>query len=380
MMLKRSVGMDLFFESTLRLYTGSIGFYCAGCLLKVETCQYGKMKDCMLQENETRIKPPRIIQTLVQGFNLVAAHPYIMLFPLFLDLFFWFGPFYRIKELLSSALDEMMQALSTSLTSTDVASTMEAARTTWDQVLTNFNLMTSLRTYPIGIPSLLASKGYTANPIGNPLLIELGSSSEASLIIILCVVLGLLLGGIYYALISRLILENPENGKSTSIFYSVGQTFVLFFLIMVIIILLSLPVLCFLSSFSVLIPTMGTLPLLVLGIILMWILLPFVFSPHGIFTRQLSAFKAISLSTKFVRVSSMATTLFLTLAVSLSYGLDLLWSTPTPDSWLYFLGIIGHAFVSSGILAASFIYFRDGTNWMEEIAKLSPQNIPGTHI
>ena len=334
----------------------------------------------MLQENETRIKPPRIIQTLVQGFNLVAAHPYIMLFPLFLDLFFWFGPFYRIKELLSSALDEMMQALSTSLTSTDVASTMEAARTTWDQVLTNFNLMTSLRTYPIGIPSLLASKGYTANPIGNPLLIELGSSSEASLIIILCVVLGLLLGGIYYALISRLILENPENGKSTSIFYSVGQTFVLFFLIMVVIILLSLPVLCFLSSFSVLIPTMGTLPLLVLGIILMWILLPFVFSPHGIFTRQLSAFKAISLSTKFVRVSSMATTLFLTLAVSLSYGLDLLWSTPTPDSWLYFLGIIGHAFVSSGILAASFIYFRDGTNWMEEIAKLSPQNIPGTHI
>jgi hypothetical protein len=334
----------------------------------------------MLQENETRIKPPKIIQTLVQGFNLVAAHPYIMLFPLFLDLFFWFGPFYRIKELLSSALDEMMQALSTSLTSTDVASTMEAARTTWDQVLTNFNLMTSLRTYPIGIPSLLASKGYTANPIGNPLLIELGSSSEASLIIILCVVLGLLLGGIYYALISRLILENPENGKSTSIFYSVGQTFVLFFLIMVVIILLSLPVLCFLSSFSVLIPTMGTLPLLVLGIILMWILLPFVFSPHGIFTRQLSAFKAISLSTKFVRVSSMATTLFLTLAVSLSYGLDLLWSTPTPDSWLYFLGIIGHAFVSSGILAASFIYFRDGTNWMEEIAKLSPQNIPGTHI
>lgn len=380
MVLKRSVGMDLFFESTPRLYTASIGFYYDDCLLKVETCQYGKMKDCMLQENETRIKPPQIIQTLVQGFNLVAAHPYIMLFPLFLDLFFWFGPFYRIKELLSPALDEIMQTLSTSLTTTDVASTMEAVRTTWDQLLTNFNLMTSLRTYPIGIPSLLASKGYTANPIGNPLLIELGSSSEASLTLILCVVLGLLLGGIYYALISRLVLKNQENGKSTNIFYSVGQTFVLFFLIIVIIILLSVPVLCFLSSFSILIPTMGTLPLLILGIILIWILLPLVFSPHGIFTRQLSAFKAISLSTRFVRVSSMATTLFLTLAVSLSYGLDLLWSTPAPDSWLYFLGIIGHAFVSSGILAASFIYFRDGTNWMEEIAKISPQNITGTNI
>ncbi|MGV8025442.1 MAG: hypothetical protein AB2L18_02665 [Anaerolineaceae bacterium] len=334
----------------------------------------------MLQENDTRIKPPRIIQTLVQGFNLIAAHPYIMLFPLFLDLFFWFGPFYRIKELLSPALDEMMQTFSTSLTGADVASTMEAVRTTWEQLLTNFNLFTGLRTVPIGIPSLLASKGYTANPIGNPLLVEMGSSSDASLLMIFCVVLGLFLGGIYYALISRLVLKNQENDKSTNIIYSVGQTFVLFFLIIVVILLLTFPILCFLSSFSVLIPTMGTLPLLILGIVLMWILLPFVFSPHGIFTRQLSAFKAIMLSTKFVRVSSLATTLFLTLAVSLSYGLDLLWSTPTPDSWLYFLGIIGHAFVSSGILAASFIYFRDGTNWMEEIAKLSPQNITRTNI
>jgi len=334
----------------------------------------------MLQEKETRLKPPRIIQTLVQGFNLIAAHPYIMLFPLFLDLFLWFGPFYRIKELFSPALDEMMQTLSASLTSSDVASTMEVARTTWEQLLTNFNLMTSLRTYPIGIPSLLASKGYTANPIGNPLLVELGSSSDASLLMILCVILGLMLGGIYYALISRLVLKNQENGKSMNIFYSVGQTFVLFFLIILAVILLAFPMLCFLSSFSVLIPSMGTLPLLILGVILMWILLPFVFSPHGIFTRQLSAFKAISLSTKFVRVSSMATTFFLTLVVSLSYGLDLLWSTPEPDSWLYFLGIIGHAFVSSGILAASFIYFRDGTNWMEEIVKLNPQNMTRNNL
>jgi hypothetical protein len=125
---------------------------------------------------------------------------------------------------------------------------------------------------------------------------------------------------------------------------------------------------------------MGIIPLLILGIILLWVLMPFVFSAHGIFTRQLSAFKAISLSTKFVRISSLATSFFLTIAVSLSYGLDLLWSTPAPDSWLYCLGLIGHAFVSSGVLAASFIYFRDGTFWMEEVIKLGPQNMTGTNI
>jgi hypothetical protein len=52
--------------------------------------------------------------------------------------------------------------------------------------------------------------------------------------------------------------------------------------------------------------------------------------------------------------------------------MDLLWTTPETDSWLFLLGLIGHAFVSSGILAASFIYYRDGIKWMDEIVKLKP--------
>jgi len=380
MMLSRSVGMDWLLDFTSRLYTDSIVSYHDGCLLKVGVDQYGKMEDCMLQENESRIKPPRIIQTLVQGFNLVAAHPYIMLFPLFLDLFFWFGPFYRVKELLSPTVEEMMQAFSTTVASTDLSSTLDATKTAWEQLLTNFNLLASLRTYPVGIPSLLASKGYTDNPLGSPLLIEIGSLSEAVYFILICVFLGLLFGSIYYALISRLIMKDRGQGKSANMLYPIVQTFVLVLLIILFLIVISLPVLCFLSSFSVFVPTMGIIPLLILGIILLWVLMPFVFSAHGIFTRQLSAFKAISLSTKFVRISSLATSFFLTIAVSLSYGLDLLWSTPAPDSWLYCLGLIGHAFVSSGVLTASFIYFRDGTFWMEEVIKLGPQNMTGTNI
>jgi hypothetical protein len=90
---------------------------------------------------------------------------------------------------------------------------------------------------------------------------------------------------------------------------------------------------------------MGTLPLLILGLVLMWILLPLVFTPQGIFVKQLSAVKAISLSSKFVRISSLATTFFLTIAVSLSYGLDLLWITPASDSWLWAGIVVMHRFV-----------------------------------
>ncbi len=336
----------------------------------------------MLQEKETRVKPPKIIQTLVQGFNLVASHPYIMLFPLILDLFFWFGPFYRVKELFAPALEEMLQVISSSasLSTSDLATTLEATRETWDLLLNNFNVLSTLRMYPIGIPSLLASKGYSLNPVGNPKLIELTSSSQASLLVIFSILVGILLGAVYFALVSRLVLVKQVNEKKVNILYSVGQTFVLYLLICVAAFVLAFPAMCFLSSFSVFIPTMGSLPTLILGLVLLWMLMPFVFSPHGIFMNQLSAIKAISLSSKFVKISSLTTTFFLALAVSLSYGLDILWSTPESDSWLCLLGILGHAFISSGILAASFIYFHDGLLWMEEIIKLSPQQINRTNI
>ena len=336
----------------------------------------------MLQEKETRVKPPKIIQTLVQGFNLVASHPYIMLFPLLLDLFFWFGPFYRVKELFAPTLEGMLQAISSSasLSTTELVATLESARETWDLVLNNFNVLSILRTYPIGVPSLMASKGYSVNPVGNPLLIELTSSYQASIYVIFSILLGILLGAVYFALISRLVIVKQDNREKVNILHSIGQTFVLYLLICAAAFVLAFPALCFLSSFSVFIPTMGSLPTLVFGLMLLWILVPFAFTPHGIFMKQLSAVKAISLSSKFVKISSLATTFFLTLAVSLSYGLDILWSTPEPDSWLCFLGILGHSFISSGILAASFVYFHDGLLWMDEIMKLSPQQINRTKI
>jgi len=331
----------------------------------------------MLQENDSTLRPPKIVQTLVQGFNLIAAHPYIMLFPLLIDLFFWFGPFYRIKELLSPAIEEVIQTFSISAMNSEIIPALDDIRLMWNELLSNFNILSILRTYPIGVPSLLATKGYSSNPLGHPLLIEVGSSTNAVQILIGCLFLGILIGSIYYALISRLV-EKPANDETGSnIFQLITQSFMLFLLAIVMIIVLSFPILCFISSVSVFLPTLGAIPLVILGIIMLWMVMPLVFSPHAIFTRQLSALKAISLSTKFVRISSIVTIFFLTVAISLSYGMDLLWSTPDPNSWLFLLGVIGHAFVSSGLVAASFIYFRDGTKWMEEFIKQDSQNING---
>ena len=51
----------------------------------------------------------------------------------------------------------------------------------------------------------------------------------------------------------------------------------------------------------------------------------------------------------------------------LAFGLNFLWSIPPEDSWMTLLGIFGHAFVTTALLAGSFIYYRDMNIWLQSV-------------
>jgi len=65
-----------------------------------------------------------------------------------------------------------------------------------------------------------------------------------------------------------------------------------------------------------------------------------------------------------VRFTLPNTGLFLLAFVLINQGLNFLWSTPPSNSWLLLVGIAGHAFISTALLAASFIYYRDINAWL----------------
>ena len=60
----------------------------------------------------------------------------------------------------------------------------------------------------------------------------------------------------------------------------------------------------------------------------------------------------------------------------LGSGLDMLWSTPAADSWMLLVGILGHAFISTGLLAASFVYYNDGVRWLQNTIKTKKKEKP----
>jgi hypothetical protein len=106
-----------------------------------------------------------------------------------------------------------------------------------------------------------------------------------------------------------------------------------------------------------------------ISLLIIWVLLPLIFSPHGIYTYHFNILTSMLSSIRLVRYFLPGTGIFLLTAVLLSQGLDILWKFPPETSWMTLIGIFGHAFVTTSLIASSFIYYRGGISWMKENLK-----------
>jgi hypothetical protein len=105
--------------------------------------------------------------------------------------------------------------------------------------------------------------------------------------------------------------------------------------------------------------------ILIGGGLVIWLLFPLVFSAHGIFVKKRPAWVSLREGVRVTRVTLPATALLFVTVMLLSQGLDLLWNQPKETSWLVLVGLTGHAFVTSGLLAATFIYYHDADLWLQ---------------
>lgn len=309
-----------------------------------------------------------MIPTFVAGFNAVANHVYLIIFPVLLDVLFWFGPLVRMKELIQPIFERSLQEMA-SVYPAETLELLEASKDVILQFFNQLNLLFALRSYPVGIPSLMVGVAPLQNPLGDLVVLEMKDFSTAFFLLIGCLVLGVIGGGLFFGFIARITAAKKNKLDLSQVLHQMKNIFVYFLLVLVLATGILLPSLCMISSMTIFLPSLGSIPYFVLGVILIWILLPFAFSAHGIFANQLSAINSISTSVRLVRRYLPGTGLFLMVAILLSQGLDMLWSTPDSNNWLTLVGIVGHAFISSGVLAASFIYYSNGMEFMQEMIR-----------
>lgn len=312
--------------------------------------------------------PPGIINSIKAGFDMIASHITAILLPLLLNLFLWLGPRLRMNALFDSIKSEVIAIWKAGgVPAEDIQRILSWYETT----IPSINLFWLLRTLPIGISSLLFPQQTASTPLGSPLILQVSAVSLVGWIFILNL-LGWIGGGLYFRSVAWLAIQDKNNPPIrisrvivqtvlTSIFWSILSVMILVPVFLVLAVVL---------QFS---PFIANLLVLFLSLVSMWVVVPLFFWPHGIFLRRQNFATAIFSSVQMTRFTLPTSSMFVLTIFLLSVGLNFLWSIPPQDSWMTLVGIFGHSFVTTALLAASFVYYRDMNTWLQAvIEKLRP--------
>lgn len=311
------------------------------------------------------INPPKLMSAIVAGFNVISNHIILILFPVVLDIVVWLGPKLSLQKVLEPIIQNANQTLK-AYNNVEMAQLLESAQEAWSLLISRINLTTSISTFPLGIPSLLNGVEISSNPLGKSISIEIPSLGVAFLVFVLLVAVGLIIGGLYFSAIAKSIQEKPERVSISGLGTQLIRIFALLFIIIGILLIVIIPALFIISIFALFSPMLAQIVLLILSFVLIWLLIPLIFSPHGIFLNQLNVVRSVITSFRLVRLFLPGTGLFLLISILIAQGLDILWLAAPTNSWLTLIGIIGHAFIYTSLITASFIYYRQGLDWMEK--------------
>jgi len=319
--------------------------------------------------------PPGVVGSLRAGFDAIASNVAVVLLPLALDTLLWLGPRLRVDRLFQPLFIELSRyARFGGIQSADLKTLQENSNLLLEQ-LGQYNLLSALRTFPVGIFSLMSGTMPTRTPWGSPSVIQVDSALTLFGWVILLTVIGWMGGGIFFRWVSLVVTESAQSvGFRFS--QSILQTILLSVLYFMLAVMIGTPVLIALALVVAASPMLAQGMLLILGLLSMWLIVPAFFTPHGIFLRQQNAFSSIYTSLRMARFTLPTSSLFVLSVLLIAFGLNFLWNIPAPDSWMTLVGIAGHAFITTSLLAASFIYYRDMQVWLQTVFEKLKANIP----
>lgn len=317
--------------------------------------------------------PPGIIGSLRAGFDAIAAHLGLILLPLGLDLFLWLGPHVSVSTLLQPLLDEMARlAPQTGLPQTEIETMLAAYR----ELLERFNVLGVLRTIPVGVSSLMSGRMPIESPLGTPAVVQVASLPQLLSLVLLLTLVGWLLGGLYFHSVAALVSARSPMPAPLHAGRAVGQTVLYSLIFLALIWAIGLPAMFLVYVGFAINSVLGQALLLFLGFLSLWLLVPLFFSPHGIYLGQQSAFASFLGGFRLARFTLPTSSLFVLTIFLVGIGLNTLWVVPAEDSWLVLVGLLGHAFVTTALLAASFIYYQDMSAWVQNVLARLRANMP----
>jgi len=338
-----------------------------------------------VQKIESLPPPPGIIGSLRAGFDAVSNHIGLILLPVALDIFLWLGPRFSIGELANPFFKLVFEQARTTLTSSSDLKRFTDFQSGFSEVMQRFNLLSllgKLQTFPIGVSSLLAQTMPVKTPLGSQSVVQVSSFPGLIGLMFLFVLLGWIAGGLYFRWVSGTTLGEAQPKMEIGFAWAILQTLILSGIWFIALMMILIPVMFVLTILTLLSPALASGVFFVLLVLSFWLIVPLFFTPHGIFVRKQNAFYSIFTSLRMARFTLPTSSLFVISVLLLTAGLNYLWSVPPDDSWMLLVGIAGHAFITTALLAASFVYYRDMNTWLQTVLERlqQKQNIPAERV
>jgi hypothetical protein len=123
------------------------------------------------------------------------------------------------------------------------------------------------------------------------------------------------------------------------------------------------------SLATLLLPILGAGLMFIAFSFAFWLAIYLAFTPHGIIRYRLGLWKAMRTSMQVVRWNMPSSVAFLALIMLVTYAAGWVWAMPAEDSWFGLLAVVGHAFVSATLLAASYTFYQGRHEWMETLRR-----------
>jgi len=320
-----------------------------------------------VQKLETLPPPPGVFGSLRAGFDIVSSRVALILLPLGLDLLLWLGPRLSVTELLSPYFKMVFDQAQLGVASSDLDGFIQNQNLILDR-LQNFNLLSllsKLQLFPIGISSLATQIQPVNNPLGMQDVFIISSIWLMLGLYFVLIPIGWIGGGVYFRQVAVSILGEDE--ASIGFLRAIVQSILLSILWVIALTIIFIPLSLLFVVLALISPLVANVAMLIILFLSFWLIVPLFFTPHGIFVRKQNAFYSIYSSLRMTRFSLPTSGLFVLSAFLLSRGLDLLWSVPDNGSWLALVGFAGHAFITTALLAGSFVYYRDMTDWLQNV-------------
>lgn len=316
---------------------------------------------------------PSITNSLAAGFNLVAENIYLIILPVLIDLMIWLGPKIRVYDLLKDSVVRMLNEVSKTAPAALVGQ-MKALNDLTLVSLEQTNIFGAIGLSPISVPSLLSGSGTAASPLANPKIIELNSVMLLLVLIAGLFVIGMIAGCFYFSIVAQKTSVQPFRLTIQRFLLQLLNMFLTILIIFFALIILMIPISCVTTIFTLISPGLAQIVLFIILIMIAWLIVPIFFSIHGVFLGSgvLDSFK---LSFNLSKWFSSPTSFFIVAVVIISQGLNLIWTIPAANSWLLLIGVFGQAFISTSLIAASFILYQKYVVWIIDNEELITKGI-----